>query len=230
MKATPLPLRALVTALRRHYGKPAPPISRDPFHLILWQQVGYLVPDGQRRRAFTTLRDEVGLDPAAIGAASKATLTKIARIGGTIAAAERAGRMRRSAEIVLEQWNGDLAPALRLPVLEARRAIAKFPMIGEPGADKILVFAKRTYLLPLDSNGLRVIGRLGLAPVAKDYRTAYRAAQRALANAIPRKHEWLIAAHALLRTHGQELCRRTAPHCGDCPLRARCPWAFRHGA
>jgi endonuclease-3 len=224
---SPLSLRAAVTVLRRHYGKPAPPISRDPFHLILWQQVGYLVSDAQRRRAFAALRDEVGLGPASIAAASKARLTKIARMGGSIAAAERGGRLRKSAELVLKKWDGSLDSALRLPVAEARRALMKFPMIGEPGADKILVFAKRAYLLPLDSNGLRVVGRLGLAPAGKDYRSAYRAAQGALAPALPRNHEWLIGAHALLRTHGQELCRSKAPQCGVCLLRARCPSAVR---
>ena len=37
-----LSLRSVVTTLRRHYGKPARPVSRDPFHLVLWEQVGYL--------------------------------------------------------------------------------------------------------------------------------------------------------------------------------------------
>ncbi len=95
-------------------------------------------------------------------------------------------------------------------------------MIGEPGADKILVFAKRARLLPLDSNGLRVLVRLGLITAKKDYRATYRRAQESLAPALPRDPDSLIAAYHLLRRHGQELCRRREPACDRCPLRAYC--------
>jgi endonuclease III len=220
-------LRPVVTALRRHYGKPAPPVSRDPFHLILWEQVGYLVPDTQRRRAFMALRKDVGLRPAAILAASPRTLERITRLGGSIAARSRAARLRESAERVIGRWDGDLGRALRLPVLQSRRALAEFSMIGEPGADKILAFTRQARLVPLDSNALRVVTRLGLTPEGKDYRSSYRRAQQALARAIPRDPEWPIRAYSLLRRHGQELCRRRSPACERCPLQRRCPSADR---
>ena len=218
-----LTLRSVVTALRRYYGKPIGPISRDPFHLILWEQVAYLVPDRQRRRAFSALRAAVGLAPPAILEATTTTLETITRLGGPIAARARAARLRESAELVLGRWDGDLRAALRLPLPQARRALAQFPMIGEPGADKILVFTKRARLLPLDSNGLRVLARLGLSSDAKDYRTTYRRTQETLATSLPANHDWLISAYALLRQHGQELCRRRLPLCSRCPLRVRCP-------
>ncbi len=218
-----LTLRSVVTTLRRHYGKPLPPASRDPFHLILWEQVAYLVTDVQRRRAFSALRAEIGFEPLGILAATSSKLERIARLGGPIAVRVRASRLRDSAERVLDRWDGDLRAALRLPLPQARRALAQFPMIGEPGADKILAFTKSARLLPLDSNALRVLGRLGLTPAAKDYRTTYRRAQETLAPVIPRDHNWLISAYSLLRLHGQELCRRSAPACSRCPLRVRCP-------
>ncbi|HEX9218835.1 MAG TPA: hypothetical protein VF864_17830 [Gemmatimonadales bacterium] len=218
-----LTLRSVVTALRRYHGKPSGPISRDPFHLILWEQVAYLVPDVERRRAFSTLRATVGLTPPAILRAASTKLEKITRLGGPIAASARASRLRESAELVLGRWDGDLRAALRGPFPQARRALARFPMIGEPGADKILVITKRARLLPLDSNGLRVLARLGLISEGKDYRTTYRRAQEALAASLPTNHRWLISAYALLRRHGQELCRRRVPLCSRCPLRMRCP-------
>lgn len=221
-------LRSVVTALRRYYGKPAGPISRDPFRLILWEQVAYLVPDKQRRRAFSALRAEVGLAPAAILRVASTQLETITRLGGPIAARARASRLRESAELVVGRWDGDLRAALRLPLPEARRALAQFPMIGEPGADKILVFTKRARLLPLDSNGLRVLSRVGLISDAKDYRTTYRRAQETLAASLPTNHDWLISAYALLRQHGQELCRRRVPLCSRCPLRVRCPSSTYH--
>jgi endonuclease III len=181
------------------------------------------VPDAQRRRAYAALRSEVGLDPASLLAASSATLERITRLGGAIAARERASRLRASAELVIGRWDGDLRAALRLPLPQARRALAEFPMIGEPGADKILVLTKKARLLPLDSNALRVVLRLGYTREAKDYRSTYARAQEALAPALPKSADWLAAAGSILRLHGQELCRRRAPLCGTCPLRAGCP-------
>jgi endonuclease III len=216
-------LRAVITALRRHYGKPSPPISRDPFHLILWEQVGYLVPDSQRRRAFLALRNEVGLEPRDLLAAPIAKLEAITRLGGPIAVRPRAARLRASAELAIGRWDGELRAALDLPLPQARRALAQFAMIGEPGADKILVQTRSARLLALDSNALRVLQRLGLTTVAKDYRTTYRRAQETLAPMLPKDHESLMAASSLLRRHGQELCRRTAPACSRCPLRRPCP-------
>jgi len=215
--------RSAVTALRRQYGKPPRPVSRDPFQLVLWEQVGYLAPDAQRRRAFSALRTTVGLHPTDIVAAAPSKLETIARLGGSAAVGARASRLRESAELVLGRWDGDLRTALRLPTAEARRALAQFPMIGEPGADKILVIAGKARLLPLDSNGLRVLGRLGLTREAKDYRATYRRAQETLAAELPKDRDWLVSAYALLRLHGQELCRRTAPVCRLCPLRVPCP-------
>lgn len=220
-------LRSILTSLRRSYGDPAPPISRDPFRLILWEQVAYLVPDNIRRKAYAALRSEIGLAPLEILAASAAKLRAIARLGGPIGVDLRAGRMRRSAEIVVERWEGDLDQVLRLPLPQARRELGRFAMIGEPGADKILVFAKRARLLPLDSNGLRVLRRVGLVPEGRDYRASYRRAQEAVAPMLPKDADALIAAYQLLRRHGQELCRRSAPECDLCPLRSDCVYAAR---
>jgi endonuclease III len=224
-----LSLRSVITTLRRHYGKPSPPISRDPFHLILWEQVGYLVADHQRRRAFTALRRDVGLGPAAILAAPAAKLEAIARLGGTIAVGSRASRLRESAELVVGRWDGDLRAALDLPLAKARHALTQFPMIGVPGADRILVIAKRARLLPLDSNALRVVVRLDLTSALKDYSSTYRRAQETLAPALPHDNAWLISASGLLRLHGQELCRRRAPACSRCPLSVRCPSSSYRG-
>jgi endonuclease-3 len=217
----------VLAALLRYYGKPTPPISADPCQLILWEQVAYHVPDARRRAAFQTLRTSVGLTPVAILAAPIATLRAIARQGGSIASSVRAERLQRSAELVISRFDGDLRNALRLPLAQARKALARFAMIGEPGADKILTFTKSARVLPLDSNALRVVQRLGLATEAKDYRSSYRQAQAALAPQLPKSPARLIAAAQLLRQHGQELCRRSVPECARCPVRSGCPYPTR---
>jgi endonuclease III len=215
----------MVSALQRRYGKAPRPISRDPFHLILWEQVAYLVPDEQRARAFMALKSQVGLDPKAIYDAPARTLESIARLGGSIAASDRAKRMADSAQRVLRDWNGDLRAVLRLPPPQARKALVKFAMIGEPGADKILAVTGAVRVLPLDSNALRVLARVGLVSEAKDYRTTYRGAQAVLEPMLPKDAAAIVAAGHLLRQHGQTLCRRSVPRCEQCPLRTRCAFS-----
>jgi endonuclease III len=120
-----------------------------------------------------------------------------------------------------------------MPLAAAKRALQKFPGIGEPGAEKILLFARIQPILALESNGLRAVVRLGFVAEAATYAGTYRAARDALDGQLPSSYppdyDWLIAAHQLLRRHGQELCRRTHPQCPMCPLRSECSYNQRAG-
>jgi len=112
---TPSRLTQLIRILRRLHGPPVAPPSRDPYHLLLWEQVAYLAPDEKRLQVFRQLEKEVGLAPTAILEAPRSTLIRLAREGGAIAVAQRAQRLRAVAERVFETWNGNLKRALRLP-------------------------------------------------------------------------------------------------------------------
>lgn len=218
-------LNDIIRRLAEHFGPPPAPFPVHPFAQILWEQVGYLANDAKRRAAFDALTARVGLTPGDILRAKPATLITIARLGGSIAADLRAERMANSAEIVLRHYEGDLTRLLALSLAQSRKALGEFPMIGEPGADKILAWCGAARLVPLDSNALRVVTRLGFVSEVKDYRAWYRAARAALE--VPKRAttRWCADAGLLLRRHGQETCRRSAPKCGECVLRAGCPSA-----
>src|SRR5262249_55524215 len=143
--------------LEAHYGASNEAAPADPFQLILWEQIGYLIDDERRLRAFRLLEERVGLTPESIVRAGPEALAEIAAAGGSIAAEERAERMRKSAVEVIERWGGDLRGVLALPLAEAVRALKRFPMIGEPGAEKILLLTRTHPVLALESNGLRVL-------------------------------------------------------------------------
>jgi endonuclease III len=154
----------------------------------------------------------------------RSELLALAAHGGMLAEA-RVGKWIAIAETVRERCGGDLETCLNGPVAEARRALKAFPGIGAPGADRILLFTGRHALPALESNGLRVLIRLGLAREGKSYAASYRDAVRGLEPFAPRGRAWLVRAHELLRRHGIELCRRSAPECERCPLDAVCPSA-----
>jgi endonuclease III len=215
----------IIHELQNLYGLPDPPKVTDPLGMILLENVAYLVSDERREQAFDALREKVGLTPPEILTAHEETLLEVARLGGMLPAA-RVEKLRRIAQIALQEFDGDLGHALKQPLAQAKKSLKKFPGIGDPGAEKILLFSKTHSILALDSNGLRVLSRLGYGEERKSYAATYRSAQEAAQEDVKEEtrkdFDWLIAAHQLLRLHGQRLCKTTAPQCAQCPLKASC--------
>src|SRR5262245_64525942 len=211
----------IIAQLEKTYGRPQSPQITDPLEMILFENVAYLVSDDQRKKAFNALRDQIGLNPTDILSAPSDKLIEVARVGG-MRPEDRARKLQFIARIVLSEFQGDLRQVLEWPVAKARKALKKFPGIGDPGADKILLFSHTLPILALESNGLRALVRLGFGEEMKNYASTYARAQEATRNQFVEDCVWLIRAHLLLRRHGQELCKRTEPICNSCPLTGIC--------
>jgi endonuclease III len=213
---------AIIRKLEKFYGRPKPPKITDPLELILFENVAYLANDEKRSAAFAALKKKIGTRPEQILKASQKELEEITRMGGIVPEL-RAKRLRQIAELVHYIFKDDLEGELKKPLAQARKALKKFPTIGDPGAEKILLFTGTYPLLALESNGLRVLVRIGFAEEQKSYSATYRGVQQALAGQLPSRCDALIAARQLLRQHGQELCKRTRPLCeAGCPLTREC--------
>ena len=212
----------LLEKLERRYGPPPPLPFAGPFEMVVWEIVAYLADDAQRARAFEALRKKVGLSPREILAAPSKLLGEITRMGGSIAAEERAGRLRTAARLTLDDFGGNLAGVLNLPPQKAKKMLMRFPMIGEPGAEKILLFSGVLDVLALESNGLRVLVRLGFGRECKSYAATYKSVREATLEELPVDSKTLAAAHRLLRRHGQETCLRNQPVCSACVLNSDC--------
>ena len=214
--------------LKRHYGDPPLPPARGPFELVMWENACYLLPDERRAEVFEGLRTRVGLKPEAILKADGETLLELARRGG-MRPETRVFRWREIARIAVSQFDGDLNQILEQPYAKAKKALKQFPTIGDPGAEKILMFCGAAPGLPLESNGLRVLTRVGYGRAQKNYGATYRSVQEALQGELPRKAADLTRAHMLLREHGKTLCKTNAPICRNCPAEELCsfPMKFR---
>jgi adenine-specific DNA glycosylase len=101
-----------------------------------------------------------------------------------------------------------------------------FPVIGDPGADKILLFAGIDPRPAMDPNGLRTLVRLGFFAQQSSYAGSYRAAVALLSADGKGDAPWLAAAYLRLRAHGKTLCRRGVPLCHACPLDPVCAHGF----
>jgi endonuclease-3 len=216
------PLRHIVQVLAGFYGRPKPPAVRDPFEQVLWENLAYLASDERRAAAWKRFKKEVGSKPAQVLAAPRSKLLEAGKAG--IVPANSANKLIESATLAVEEFGGTLKPILKLPLKEAKKALRKFPSIGEPGAEKILLLAGSHPVLGLDSNGLRPLLRLGFGKEDKSYSKTYRSVQEALAPGLPTDVAFLTEAHQLLRRHGQELCKTSHPKCEACPLKKECAY------
>jgi len=219
------PAGRLLRGLESHYGTPTPPRFGGPFEMILWEIVAYLADDVRRDNAFRALKEKVGFKPEQILAAPKRLLCEITRTGGPIAAEERAGRLRTAAQLVVDKFGGDLGSMLKLAPQKSKKVLMQFSMIGEPGAEKILLLSGVSAVLALESNGVRVLIRAGIGEERKSYAATYKSIREATLEQLPEDFQLLTAAHLLLRRHGKELCLRNGPACDSCPVRLECNYA-----
>jgi endonuclease-3 len=213
--------KKIIQKLKAHYGQPAPLKTTDPFELILWDNVAYLADDLRREKAFDELSKTVGLRPADILNASTDRLDQATRLGG-VSPEQRSSRLRECALIALNEFGGDLRTVLKPPFAKAIKALKQFPAIGEPGAEKILLFTKTHPILSLDSNGLRVLLRLGFGVEKKNYSASYKSVREAIADQCGHDCDALIESHQLLRQHGKTICKTNRPRCDQCPVSFCC--------
>jgi len=218
--------KKLIARLKRHHGEPQLPPARGPFELVMWENACYLLPDERRAAVFEGLRVQVGLNAEAIWKADKDTLLPLAKMGG-MRPETRVFRWREIARITLTQFDGNLDRILDESYAKAKKALKQFPNIGDPGAEKILLFCGMNAGLPLDWNGSRVLLRVGYGRAQKSYGAQYRSVQEALTGQLPRDAAALSRAHLLLREHGKTICRDKGPLCSECPAADLCAFAMK---
>jgi endonuclease-3 len=212
-------LKKLIAALKRAYGPPKLPPARGPFELVIWENACYLLPDERRAQVFEGLRKQIGMNPKAILNGDPDKLLELATLGG-MRPQVRVFRWQEIARIALSQFDGDLDQILKLPYAQAKKALKQFPNIGDPGAEKIMMYCGIATGLPLESNGLRVLTRVGYGRAhQKNYSAMYRSVQEAIKDEVPGKAEAVAQAHLLLRQHGKEICKDKSPQCYECPIK-----------
>jgi len=227
MRHPTLPLRVYVDRLRGLYGRPKRPIPSGPFEWIIWEHVASVPDDEQRALVFRTLRQKIGTTPQAILRTPKPKMLELLAPGGPNPE-PRLARLKEAADLMIEIGLARVRTLVRESPAEAKKLLKRFKGIGEPGADRILLFCRTQASLAPEANGLRVLNRIGYGKPNANGPTAYRQVSDALAPELTRDYNWLIQAHQLLRRHGQDICRAT-PRCDACPLAPDCAWFRRSG-
>jgi endonuclease-3 len=234
MKKTAPSLAGILDQLERHYGEQVAVGPRAPYERILFVNCGYPATDASCTKGYEALKREVGTKPEEILAAPKEKLAKLMRLGGIVPEL-RAERLKTIARMVNELFGGDLQRALgkmmqdeKMPadkrIRRVKATLKEFPVIGEPGADKILLFARLAQVAAVPSACVAVPQRIRFGAEDKNYSAGYRAAQEAMSAELPETFDARQRAYLLLKRHGAEICKRTKPKCEICPVGGMCAY------
>ena len=211
----------ILDQLESHYGAQEPSWPTDPYQFLVWWHCGYPASDAACAKGWQALTQQVGTEPQQLLAASPAKLAGALRSGGMVPEL-RAARLKEIAARLKDQFGGDLRAALVGPVAQVRKTLKSFPNIGDPGADRILLFGEITPVAAVPSNCPHVLVRIRQGSERENYGVTYRDAQQAIGAEVPKSFDARIRAYLLLKRHGQELCKRTRPKCPECPVRSSC--------
>ena len=180
----------------------------------------YPASDAKCAKAFEALKREMGVQAKKILAAPKAKLAKVMR-PSVIVPELCAERLREIARKVRDEFKGDLTAALKQRSREAKepekglkaakRALQGFPVIGEPSAEKILLFSGLAPVSAVPSAFVEVPIRLFRGEPGKNYAADYKVARESLDSGLPRAFEARQRAYLLLKKHGQKLASAQSP-------------------
>jgi endonuclease-3 len=207
--------------LEKFYGKPRPPKPTNPYEMVLHRNCGYPQSDVNCNKGFQALRENIGSQPSEILGAPIEKLRTAMRAGGIVPEL-RAQRLREIAARVESEFGGTLRAVLKRPLAEAKKALRKFPTLGESGADKILLFTKTAPVAAVPSNCIHVPLRLGFGRESKNWAASYKSAQEAIGEGLPNTCGAQIRAYLLFKEHGQTLCKGARPRCEECPVTDEC--------
>lgn len=231
-KGQPPNLTQVLDALEELYGPQKAAGPADPYEMILFVNCGYPATDASCSKGFDALKREVGLKPEEILAAPKPKLAKLMRLAGIVPEL-RADRLKEIARSAKDQFGANLKAVLKKCLQEekkqagkgiraAKKVLQEFPVIGEPSAEKILLFSRLAPVAAVPSAFVGVPIRLWFGEPDKNYAADYNKARNFLSAVLPENFEARQRAYLLLKKHGQEICKRSKPKCELCPLTAQC--------
>ena len=132
----------------------------------------------------------------------------------------KARKLQSFCGVVIEEHGGDLDALLAGDVEDVRARLLRIWGVGPETADAMTLYAARLPTFVVDAYAYRFFERMGRPPGPRRYDVYREYFMRQLGTDEWALNEW----HALIVRHGQQTCRKTAPHCGDCPLLDRCPF------
>jgi len=218
------PDRALAATLRRAYG-----LMRRRFgHQGWWPGetpfevcVGAILTQNTNwtnvERAIANLKAADVLEPRRLLALPPARLAELIRPAGYFNV--KARRLRAFLDVLVREFDGDLARLLGGPLATARARLLGIHGIGPETADSMLLYAGGQLVFVVDAYTRRIFARHGWCAPEADYAAVQRLCEAALNHRpVAARLDYWQDYHAQLVAVGKDFCRPRQPRCDTCPL------------
>lgn len=214
-------LDAAVGKLQKRYGALESPPT-EAFALFVWEILAGHSTPSKRNAAFRALKRRRLLTPEAMWTASAKTLESSVALAGPFCE-QRLLALRKGVDVFRR------APALPStiegPVPAALRQLKPLPrMTGESSAYRMLLFAGKQTVFPVDARVARVATRFGYGESLGNFSKTARSVRQALAADLPGSIEQYRRAYLYLEHHGAVTCTESDPRCDTCVLRTDCQY------
>lgn len=166
-------------------------------------------------KALIQLRAAGAMSAPAIRAMPEPELAELIRSSGYFNS--KARKLKALAEFV-GGLGDDLGSMRGREPKELRADLLAVHGIGPETADDIVLYAADLPSFVIDTYTVRIVERMGFAPVP----STYEAHQRLFEAHLPTDAVLWGEYHALLDAHARDVCRKRAPACGGCCLRDLC--------
>lgn len=121
----------------------------------------------------------------------------------------KASKIRESARILLEQYNGELPDTME--------ELTKLPGVGRKTANVLLTNLYNTPGIVVDTHVIRLSNRLGFVDTDNPEKIEF-----ALYEIVP-KDKWIALTYYLIE-HGRKICTARSPKCEQCSINQYCKY------
>lgn len=191
--------------------------AQTPFEVIVGAILTQSTAWGNVERAIANLRSARLLTPSAMLRVRTARLAALVRPSGYFR--QKAKKLKAFVRFLETEYRGSLDRMFLTPTSELREKLLAVHGIGSETADSILLYAGNHPVFVVDAYTHRIFGRHRIT----DGKADYEKVRAFIENSIPRQPELFNEFHALIVNTGKNWCRKSAPRCEECPLRALLP-------
>jgi endonuclease-3 related protein len=130
----------------------------------------------------------------------------------------KARKLKEFTNHLSENHNSDLDRLFNQPIPKLREELLSIWGIGPETADSIILYAAGKPTFVVDAYTKRLFHRLGFTPEKIEYENLKKFSE----NNLPRDAKVYNEFHALIVRLGKEHCKKTKPHCIECPISNNC--------
>ncbi len=128
---------------------------------------------------------------------------------------QKAKKLKAFIDFLFVNYGGSVKRMFKKETALLRQELLEIKGIGQETADSILLYAGNKPIFVIDAYTRRVLSRLQLISEKADYQEI----QQLFTQNLPLDVQLFNEFHALFVRLGKDICKKTKPDCGCCPLK-----------